>query len=190
MNNVQLQIDIINIVLALIAVVALLAAYYQLRNQKLATRASILLGLDERFASQSMQEAITEENALIDRINAQAQHEFSGLGKKEWKQKRSELYPKELERMRNETPPDKYIRLMRICGFFETVGYVARSKYVPLNDILNLFSPAIEDAGQIFRSHVHKLRDIYSEAIYDNFLWLVEKTGEELSKAHLNKNQG
>lgn len=187
MNNVQFQVDLINVILAIIAVIALIAALRQLnamqqssRQQELATRAGVLLGLDERFGSQSMQDATTEMTALIDRMNKIADEKWQHLAKNERLNKRNELFPEELERMRIDSPSEAYIRLMRICTFFDTVGYVTRYEYVPLRDVVNLFNPAIENAGDIFKAHIERLKDVYGEKVYGNFLWLIEESRKSI----------
>lgn len=194
MDNIQIQVDLTNIVLALIAGVGLWAAWHQLRTmrqdsqiqigiskqQELGTRAAVLLSLDERFSSESMQEAISEMTLLIDRINKEADRRWAPLALKERRAKSIELYPEELERMRKDIPSSAYTKLIRICTFFDTVGYVTYSEYVPLEDILRLFGPAIDDASRIFRAHILKLKDDYNEAMYENFLWLINNSKKQL----------
>jgi hypothetical protein len=191
MYGIQLQVDLTNIVLALIAVVALVAAWRQVktmqsdsqtqiaiaRQQELATRASVLLNLDERFGSQVMQDARSEMGSLIDRVIQKADQTWPALAIKVRRSKGIDFYPDELEKMRQATPPDPYIRLMKALAFFETVGYVTSSDYVPIEDILKLFGPAIKEASVVFEAHITKLRDVYQDSdLYNNFVWLINKS--------------
>jgi len=195
----QYHIDVGNIALALIALVALVAAWSQLRTmqedsqtqikiakgQELATRASVLLSLDERFGSQSMLNARGEMAGLMERVNKKADEAFRGLALRERRKKGLDFYPEEMETMRKAASPDSYIRLMNACSFFETAGYVTNSEYVPLKDILKLFGPSIEDAGIIFGAHIKKLREEQTDDLYENFLWLIEESRKELQKVRI-----
>ena len=191
MDNIQIQIDLTNILLALVAIVALVAAWVQLqtmqmdsktqigiaRQQELATRASVLLSLDERFATSAMLEARNEMGALITRINQEADKKWSSLDIKERRAKSSELYPIALEELRTAPSTEAYGRLMVALSFFETVGYVTYSKYIPIGDVIKLFGPTIRDAGVAFEAHIRKLREVYNnEQLYDNFSWLIKES--------------
>jgi hypothetical protein len=191
MGDIQLQIDLTNIILAIVAIVALIAAWRQLKtmqadsqtqieiakNQELATRASVLLHLDERFGTQAMVDARNEMAALMVRVNKKADEE-KGFLAPEARRKESDYYPEELERMRNASATEPYGRLMVALSFFETVGYVTSSQYIPLDDVLKLFGPTIDEAGIAFEAHIKKLRsDVYkNKPLYNNFLWLIEES--------------
>ena len=199
MENIQYHIDIGNLALAVIALVALVAAWRQLRTmqddsqtqiniakgQERATRASVLLSLDERFGSQPMVDGRAEIAGVIDRVNKRADELYPGYERKEKRKRAIDLYPDELEKMRTAASPDPYFRLMRTCAFFETVGYVTYSKYVPLDDVLKLFGPSIADAGIVFGVHIKKLREEQNEDLYDNFLWLIEESNKDIRKTAL-----
>lgn len=192
MSNIQLDLDLANIVIVCVAIVALVAALRQLRTmqvdsrtqieiaklQGLATRASVLLNLDERFGSQSMLDARNEMASLIARVNSMADQKWPALAIRERRKKGVDLFPDELEKMRNATPPDGYGRLMVALSFFETVGYVTNSDYIPLDDVIKLFGPAIESAGLAFEAHLIRLRDdVYqNDDLYKNFLWLIKES--------------
>jgi len=87
-----------------------------------------------------------------------------------------DLYAEKLQGIRA-TERTRYIALLNACSFFETVGYVTRSKYVPLGDIIKLFSATITLGGIIFGAHLQKLRDnSHDKTIYENFSWLIAES--------------
>ena len=71
--------------------------------------------------------------------------------------------------------PNRYQRLFRICGFFETVGYVVRADYVTLVDVFRLFSVSLNTAAMVFRAYIEEI--VYAEGanrmLYANFRWLI-----------------
>jgi hypothetical protein len=173
MDGIQLQIDLTNIVLAGVAIVALWAAWRQLHLTQLATRASVLLSLDERFGTQAMLDARNEMMSLLTRVYKITEEQWGGLSTDARNEKGRDLYPVELEKMRKESS-ESYSRLMVALSFFETVGYVTYSGYIPLNDVIKLFGPAVKEAGMVFEAHVKKLQDVYqNKDLYNNFLWLI-----------------
>src|SRR5256885_2317671 len=98
--------------------------------------------------------------ALMAKVNATADKTWPNIAKKERRRKSFDtLYPEELEAMRNAAPADAYGRLMVAISFFETVGFVTYSKYVPLKDVLELFGTTIEHAGQMFEAHLTLMRN-------------------------------
>jgi hypothetical protein len=193
MGNIQVNIELTSIILAIVAIWALRVTLRQLKTmqgdsktQMLSIRASVLLSLDERFGTQSMIDARKEMENLMAKVNKAADEQWSSIALKDRRKKSLDtLYPQELETMRRVVPAEAYGRLMVAISFFETVGFVTRYEYVPLRDVLELFGPAIEHAGQMFKAHLKKLRDdeYQSTSMYDNFFWLITQieTAKEVS---------
>jgi hypothetical protein len=70
--------------------------------------------------------------------------------------------------------------LLRICGFFETVGCVVHAGYVPAKDVLDLLSVSILTASMVFRPHIKKLLEEGApDNFFENFLWIVEQAERE-----------
>lgn len=197
MSEIQLNLEITGIVLAIIALVALIAAMKQLgtmrtdsqtqiniaRQQELGTRASILLALDGRFNSEPMQKARTEMGSLHDEVIREAHIRWAAFDEGEIRRRSLDLYAEKLQTIREEDRP-RYVILLNACSFFETVGYVTKSKYVPLEDVLKLFSASVTLGGAIFGAHLEKLRDSsLDRSIYENFSWLITEA-RKFSLAH------
>jgi hypothetical protein len=197
--TVQVNLELTGILLSVIAVVALIAALRQLRTmqedsktqiiiatqQELATRASILLALDERFGSEAMQRARTEMGNLHDEVIAEAQQKWRAFDQPEIRRRSSDLYAEKLDQMRTADRP-RYIVLLNACGFFDTVGYVTKSKYVPLGDILRLFSATVTIGGILFEGHIRKLReDSPDKTVFENFSWLIEEARKLSAVSHV-----
>lgn len=186
---IQLNLELTGIVLSAIAVVALIAALRQLKTmqtdsttqiniakqQELATRASILLALDDRFGSEAMQKARTEMGNLRDCVIEEAKVKWRAFEDAEILKRSSDLYPEKLDQMRRDERA-RYLILLNACGFFDTLGYVTKSEYVPLSDILRLFSAPVTMAGIIFEGHIRKVRqDSADKTVFENFSWLIEE---------------
>jgi hypothetical protein len=77
----------------------------------------------------------------------------------------------------------RYFRLYKICGFFETVGLVARTGYVPLDDVLNLLGGSVLEAGRAFRPHIDStLRQAGADhRMFEHFLWLLGELEKRLA---------
>jgi hypothetical protein len=197
MNNIQLNLELTGIVLSIIALVALIAAMKQLstmrsdsqtqisiaKQQELGTRASILLALDDRFNSEAMQKSRTEMGSLYDEVIREAHVKWIAFDEVEIRKRGLDLYAEKLQTIREEDRP-RYVVLLNACSFFETVGYVTKSEYVPLADVLKLFSASITLGGVIFGAHLEKLRDSsLDRSIYENFSWLITEA-RNVSTAH------
>jgi len=135
---VNINLELTGIVLALMAGWALWFARKQVleiqetnkmqanstRNQELHTRAHVLLALDHRWESEPILSARVDMQTLIDNVRGQAAQRWAGLSEVEVKRRSSEIYAAELQQMRTSNKT-QYLHLFEICGFFETVGYVA-----------------------------------------------------------------
>lgn len=190
------QIDLANVALAVIAAVALVAAWRQLgtmqndskthieiaKLQELATRASVLLTLDERYSSETVQKARKEMRELSERVNEQTKQQWKALPPSGRAAKSAELYAQLIDEMRLKDR-DRYLCLLDACGFFETVGYVVRQGYIPLEDVYRLFSVSITLGGAIFEGHITALQDEYKDnTVFENFLWLAEQSRKKLAE--------
>ena len=72
---------------------------------------------------------------------------------------------------------------IRMCGFFETVGYVARVGYVPIDDVINLLGGSILETGRLFRPHIQRLTELPAgdPRMYEHFLWLLSTLEKRVS---------
>jgi hypothetical protein len=191
--HIHLSLEITGIVLATVAIVALIYGGSQLaamrdgnkeqtksaKNQELQTRAAVLLSLDQRWETEPMLAYRADLDALIVEVKNEAAKLWRGQPDTEILQRSAELYAKRFARMAEENR-QRYMHLMRICGFFETVGCVVRAGYVPKEDVLNLLSVSILTAGDVFQPHIAELiKQGAPKIIYENFLWIVKETPSE-----------
>jgi hypothetical protein len=191
--HIHLSLEITGIVLATVAIVALIYGGRQLaemregnrkqtesaRNQELQTRAAVLLSLDQRWESEPMLTFRTDLEVLIIEIKTEAAKRWRGLPESVIRQRSADLYAESLALMADENR-ERYMRLLRICGFFETVGCVVHSGYVPPEDVLGLLSVSILTASMVFRPHIRKLLEEGApNNFYEHFLWIVEQAERE-----------
>lgn len=161
------------IVTALFALWALIVARRQLSAMVLQTRATILLALDERWASDKMLSFRGAALRLINEVSDQVGLQPAEIKESDQRSRCSQVYATELQEMRTRGDVS-YSSIVQICNFFETVGYTARSNQIPVGDVLNIFGGAIDVIGLVCASHLKKLQEEAGDRrIFENFLWLV-----------------
>lgn len=158
-----------------------------MRNQELQTRAHVLLALDQRWESEPILSARADMQTLIDKVRGQAAQKWKGLSEVEVKRRSSEIYAAELQQMRTSNKT-QYLHLFEICGFFETVGYVAHARYIPVEDFINLLGVAIQTTGMVFKPHLEKLlgEEGADKSIYESFLWLLDETEKRYAISYVD----
>lgn len=143
-------------------------------NQEQQLRASVLLRLDERWESPSMMAARADLETVFTEVRSETRrsHPEPGallqyLSAPNFERHLKELRGADLRKQR---------RLLQICGFFETVGYVAQAGYVTPDDIYQLLGGSIITAGEVFLPYIEwLLRQDASPDLYRNFRWLVDQ---------------
>ena len=190
--HIHVSLELTGIVLAVVAILALFYGGRQLaalregnkkqtesaKNQELQTRAAVLLSLDQRWENE-MLTCRADLEALIVEVKNEAAKVWRGEPESEIRRKSADLYAERLARMADEDRL-RYMQLLRICGFFETVGCVVHAGYVPAEDVLDLLSVSIASAGMVFRPHINRLlNEGAPDNFYENFLWIVEKAERE-----------
>lgn len=170
----KLPVDPIAVVAAGIAAIALFVAWHQLREMALQTRANILLAFDERWESELRLSARTEFTNLVDTITAEAKGKQPQLKDQVLDAELSVLLDEKLKEMRTANK-DRYLKILLLCGFFETVGHATRVKYVRVDDVVPLLGVSIAEVGAAFELHIIRLQsELGGDARqYENFQWLV-----------------
>jgi hypothetical protein len=185
--HVQVSLELTGIALATIAALALWFAWRQVRemqestrrqadsarNVELQTRANILLTLDERWETEPMLSVRRELEILISVVEAELAR-ADPQSRDVLRLRRAPVLAARLDQMRREDF-EQYFRLCKISGFFETVGYVVRAGYIPLDDVINLLGGSILEAGRVFRPHIQatKSQPGGDPRMYEHFLWLL-----------------
>ncbi|MGH7842457.1 MAG: hypothetical protein ACREQD_00790 [Candidatus Binataceae bacterium] len=191
--QIQVNLELTGIALAVVAALALWFARRQLlemqastdkqaesaRQLELQTRANILLTLDQRWEGAPLSNIRRELQVLI----AEAEAAIPGSPSPDSLHLlRAPVLTTKLEAMRKADFP-KYFRLYKICGFFETVGLVARTGYVPIGDVLNLLGGSVLEAGRAFRPHINSIHHQpgADPKMFEHFLWLLSELEKRLA---------
>jgi len=167
--------DLATAMVAMVSVLALWCAWFQLRGIGTQTRANVLLELDQRWESREMLAVRRELNDFLDRARGMVHAGSPTL---------PEIVAAELERMRT-TPADRttYLKLLRICGFFETVGYATRAGYIRATDVSNLLGGSIRDTGATFVTHITHVQRVYNTPrLYEHYVWLTDVVRRETER--------
>ena len=186
--SINWNFELTNPLLIFIASAALIFAWWQVRamgesNRKLAesavsqerqARASILLSLDERWESETVTTAIAELQALISEVenNLAARHPETNLA--DLRRRSAPIYLAKLQEMERREPK-RYLRIFRVCAFFETVGYVVKAGYLTLDDVFELFSVSVSATAMVFRPYIEEVvrQEGASPMLYSNYRWLI-----------------
>jgi hypothetical protein len=177
--HIHLSLEMTGIAIVLIALAALVYGGRQLTEMQKTTRAAVLLSLDERWENEPMLACRTNLEEMIIEVRVEAAKRWRGQSESEIRRRSGDLYAERLAVMADENR-QKYMQLLRICGFFETVGCVVQSGYIPTEDVLDLLRVSIRMAGVVFEPHIKKLlEDGAPSDFFENFLWLVEEAQRE-----------
>jgi len=116
-------------------------------------KATFLLNLDQQWNSPEMIVSRQEFWTLREHIADVVATKYGGLADGARQTKISELFADELQALRK-ADLKQYLKIMRMCGFFETVGLVVDRGYVPMDDFKALYQGPIESIGTCFRLHI------------------------------------
>jgi hypothetical protein len=173
LNDLKLKAEITvgdgaTVLAACAALLALVLGWHQLRGLTQQTRATVLLTLDARWEGEELLPSRTQLNTFVDEVRRKAGEQQVAAG---------DLFPTELERLRTSgVDREGYLKLMKLCGFFETVGYTARTKYIRVSDVHNLLGGSIREAGVVFREHIiNQQRQWTAPRYYENLIWLIDE---------------
>ncbi len=178
--TVKSEVDPVVAGAAIAAIAGLIIAWRQLRNVLLQRRANTLLSLDQRWETDPLTESRGQWFALVTSVLAEARKISPGLSDAELLGRSGDLFAMRLRALRT-SDTGTYLSLMRLCGFFETVGYVAKAGYLPTRDVTNLLAASLTTAHAVFGQHIRELQTETEDAgLYEMFLWLYT----EERKAH------
>jgi hypothetical protein len=148
------------VLVTLIAIAAAVVAWFQLgemgdyRKQRLRiANATLLLELDHRFDSKELVEARELFVQTAEEISAAVSGKHPLANEEEKLVKMIADWTERLDALRKDGK-DKYSQLLRIGGFFETVGMMVKREYVSAQDALGLFRGPILMFGRYFKPHI------------------------------------
>jgi len=122
----------------------ILIAWSQLSAMQKTSRAALLEQLVARWSTPPMTGARRKANQLIQEV--ETAHKEEPLDQR--KLSEAADFTGRLTELRTNAPDD-YLSLIEICSFFETVGFVAKKKYVNLRDIYELYGGSILQVGTL-----------------------------------------
>ena len=178
-----------NVAIAGVAGYALWFAYHQVmaaRRSNEATlkqaHATFLLELDRRWDSEEMFQCRVQLLIMRDGILARVGAEHARLDDNAKARKIGEEFAKDLKALRD-SELENYLVVLRMCGFFETVGLMVKKEYVALDDITSLFKGSIIAMGTYFSRHIEERQKEMGVpgGFFENALYLVDEV-ENLEK--------
>jgi hypothetical protein len=176
--------NVLAVVTAVGVLAAGLAAWFQLRTMSRQMLATTLLTLDDRWESDSLKPARDALRTLAKEVGEEIRKNRPGATAEDWLRLAGEMFPDRLQRMKEEDPAT-HETLLRICGFFETVGYAANAKYIAVSDVTELLGGSIRSVGEVFENHIRRLQEVKgSERLYDYCLWLFDQNWLAYEKRH------
>jgi hypothetical protein len=139
------------------------------RNQELQLRASVLMSLDQRWETDPLISIRRELQDFITGVFDQCLARWPGTPLPDLRALTAPIFLSRLNEM-EANDPAQHFRLFQICGFFETVGYVARAGYVSAGDVFNLLGGSVATAAMVFRPYISaKLHAGYDQHFYETF---------------------
>jgi hypothetical protein len=163
--------DLATAAAVVIAVVALLLGWYQLRGLTRQTRATALLALDERWEGPEMTAVRAELERVIEAVQLESRRRSTARNRV-WP---VDIFPDALEQLR-QVDPARHSQLLRFCGFFETTAYAARAHYLKASDLHSLFGASIRESGIVFRQHIKELQRLWElPRLYEHYVWLIDE---------------
>jgi hypothetical protein len=152
--------QISQIVLTVIAAIASVFAYFQVREARKSRdaqlklmNATLLMELDHRWDAEEMREGRKLIYKTMENIKRQIIKNNQNISHQDQKIMEKEYWIAKLQSFRNRNIDD-YTKIMRICGFFETVGVMVQQKYISPNDVISLFKGPILLLDHCFRGHI------------------------------------
>ena len=128
--------------ISIIAIIALLYARAQVAEAKINTtiiaqqaQANSLLSLEQRWNSDQVREARKCLVGLASQLRQEVFKEHNHLNDDAAMQKVQSRFTDELSKLMKEDLTGRYVVVLRVFGFFETVGLLVRRGYVSIEDI-------------------------------------------------------
>jgi len=161
--------DVASVVLVLVTLCALSIAWYQLLGLSRQTRATILTALDERWEGAE----IVDWRIVFGKFQQEvSRSKPAGLESRQ-------AFADELSRLHDskaQEDREKYVKLMRLAGFLEVLGYCVKAKYISLKDVCGLLEGAVVEADEVFGQYILGQREgLGEEGLYENYSWLVQR---------------
>jgi hypothetical protein len=174
------------VILVIVAIGTLLYSAWQLKSsassqaQELRiSHANAILEMDRRFESPEM----LESREIFMKLREEVLQQVGSGHPKKNDAARAELvrgaWAERLRELR-ESGDERYMKVMRMCSFFETVGLLVKKEYVRKDDVMLLFKGPIMAIDSSFGGHIEdQLKEMSMPAgLYEHALFLCRDCGE------------
>ena len=171
------------------AICQLRALLAQSEHQTRTAEATFMFELDKRWEGQDMVDARRAFETCYDKIHNKACENHPKVNATSHLDKIQEEFSKHLILLRQDKI-DEYQDIMKIMGFFETLGIFVRKNYTSKEEIIDLYGGSILKARSAFVRHIN---DIAREkgsisGIYEHSLWIFEEANKFATEKGWNKS--
>ena len=176
------------LLLALAAVVGLWFTFYQVRRYSIQGKASFLFDLDQMFEGPDF----TKTRAAFTLLRSEIEKNIDAVHGHQAAEGKARLIRDEFSRrlytMRQDAPED-YLHILKLCGFFETVGLLVERDYVALKDIVGLYGGSIVRVEEALRTHLEQRMEEpgMPDGYFEHFRSLATKTRERMGIDNADK---
>lgn len=136
------------------------------------TKVDTLLTLAERWGSEPLLSIRADLFKLLEEVLEVAKARWAHLAKEERRAHVENEFRTRLVQIRQQSP-EQFQRLFEVCGFLETVGYLAKQNHLPVEETTGLFGVGIDQAALVFGSWIKQMHSEGGDpTMYECFLWL------------------
>jgi hypothetical protein len=153
-NNAELLFWWAGVAMPIVTVVVILYARAQLAVIANQAQATLLLNLVDKWNSEEMLASRRLFRARHSELKQLINDQHRSLNDQECTMKVNESFNSLFENLYVNDLLGDYIILMRMMGFFETVGLLVRQKYISIGDVDGLFRGPILQSVAAFELHI------------------------------------
>jgi hypothetical protein len=140
---------------AIAAVSALLLATKQILAAHSGIKATFIAELDGRWEGSEMKNVRAKWIEMREHIRTLVEGTYGNLTAQGKDEKMGDECSKYLHDLRIQKP-NAYNDIISVVGFFETAGYSIHKKYIPADDVMDLFGEAIRELDRLCWKHMQK----------------------------------
>lgn len=173
--------DAATIVVAVAAVYALKVAIAQMSVSRENTKASFLMELDTRWEGADMREARSKWGTIRDGIETDISRSQPNLTGDALTRRKLARCIEVMEDLFEEDP-DGHSEIIKIIGFFETLGYMKTKGYISAHELADLYGESIIEFDNLFREYLEKRIDAANSdmdgksKLFEHTIDLIEET--------------
>lgn len=159
-------------------VIVAIVGVIEIRSRSQQARAAFLL--ENHVQWQALSDARLTFNALVNEIARPVEKNHSGEGSSALEGFKRDAFEPEINSLyesKSKIKQETYRDLTNLAGFFETMGYMVKRKYIPEGDAINLYMGPILQMGTVLARHIAwRQNKIHTPpGLYENLLYLIER---------------